>query len=127
MLGLGGGGGGGGGGGNGGGNGLGVGASSAESSPAPSEVPRRRGRPQALEPLLCGRSEEGSDTPCAATPTAPGSAVIRARAVHDVLQVTLPGSQCPLEERVPCASKPGASGSASPLCVPCPVAAPARW
>jgi hypothetical protein len=74
MLGLGGGG-GGGGGGNGGGNGLGVGASSAESSPAPSEVPRRRGRPQALEPLLCGGSEEGSDTPCAATPTAPGSAV----------------------------------------------------
>ena len=48
-----------------------LGASSAESSPAPSEVPRRGGRPPVLEPLLCGASEESSDTPPAATPATP--------------------------------------------------------
>lgn len=56
-----------------------LGASSAESSPAPSEVPRRGGRPPVLEPLLCGASEESSDSPPTATPatppTAPGSTV----------------------------------------------------
>lgn len=63
-----------------GGGGGGLGASSAESSPAPSLAEQRRGRrPPALEPLLCGASEEGSDTPPTATPatppTAPGSTV----------------------------------------------------
>lgn len=41
------------------------------------QVLRRGGRRPALEPLLCGASDDGSDTPTAATPatppTAPGS------------------------------------------------------